>query len=68
MLLRKLKHAVMPFICVLSALSAQPGKLYQSCADNALVLTWDIAHEWIDNCGWFVAIYMAVFYNVKESD
>ena len=46
----------MPFICVLSALNAQPGKLYQSCADNALELTLDTVHEWIDNCGWYVAI------------
>ena len=67
MLLRKIKHAVMPFICVLSALNAQSGKLYQSCADNALALTLDVVHEWTDNCGWFVAIYMTAFYNFKES-
>ena len=68
MLLRKTKRAVMPFICVLSALNAQPGKLYQSCADNALAPTLDITQEWIDNCGWAVAIKRIAFYNVKESD
>ena len=68
MLLRKIKHAVMPFICVLSALNAQPGKLYQSCADNALALTLDTVQEWMDGCGWYVAIYRTAFYNVKDSE